>query len=140
MVLKICSRCKLTKYDSQFHKNKSRPDGLAHWCKDCLNQHNRGWKKRNPGVMKAYYATTDYKEYIRKYMEKYRKSPDHVRKIAARRILFKAVENGVVEKPTLCEKLVGCTGRLEAHHEDYSRPLEVHWLCRSHHEQLHHKD
>jgi hypothetical protein len=26
----------------------------------------------------------------------------------------------------------------EAHHDDYSRPLEVRWLCRRHHEEAHH--
>ena len=25
-----------------------------------------------------------------------------------------------------------------AHHDDYSKPLEVRWLCRQHHEELHH--
>nr|DAD85891.1 MAG TPA: hypothetical protein [Siphoviridae sp. ctGdK3] len=26
---------------------------------------------------------------------------------------------------------------LEAHHDDYSKPLQVRWLCRRHHKQLH---
>jgi hypothetical protein len=26
----------------------------------------------------------------------------------------------------------------EAHHEDYSKPHEVVWLCRKHHDELHH--
>lgn len=27
--------------------------------------------------------------------------------------------------------------RVEAHHDDYSKPLEVKWFCRRHHQQLH---
>jgi hypothetical protein len=27
--------------------------------------------------------------------------------------------------------------RVDAHHENYSRPLEVRWLCRRHHQALH---
>jgi hypothetical protein len=27
--------------------------------------------------------------------------------------------------------------RTQAHHDDYSKPLEVRWLCRSHHKQHH---
>ena len=27
--------------------------------------------------------------------------------------------------------------RVEAHHDDYDKPLEVRWLCRRHHQMLH---
>lgn len=30
-----------------------------------------------------------------------------------------------------------CGKQAEAHHDDYSKPLEVRWLCRSHHRQHH---
>ena len=32
-----------------------------------------------------------------------------------------------------------CGGKGEAHHEDYSKPLDVMWLCRKHHMELHHR-
>ena len=30
-----------------------------------------------------------------------------------------------------------CGNKAEAHHEDYSRPLDVIWVCRKHHSELH---
>jgi hypothetical protein len=36
-----------------------------------------------------------------------------------------------------CEVGVGCKGRVQAHHEDYSKPLDVRWLCTKHHRVAH---
>jgi len=35
-----------------------------------------------------------------------------------------------------CEEC-GRLDRVEAHHEDYEKPLEVRWFCQVHHKQLH---
>lgn len=46
--MKQCNVCKEFKPLSDFHKNKSRPDGLRYSCKNCTNKRNRKWldKKR----------------------------------------------------------------------------------------------
>ena len=46
----------------------------------------------------------------------------------------KAIKDGnIIKQP--CE--VCKSEDAEAHHEDYSKPLDVRWLCRSHHRQRH---
>lgn len=46
-----------------------------------------------------------------------------------------AVRDGKLIKPDRCEVDDGeCRGKIEGHHEDYSKPLEVRWLCVLHHE------
>jgi hypothetical protein len=57
-------------------------------------------------------------------------------------MLSKALQRGTITKPNCCER---CSAELEAreihgHHHDYSKPLEVEWLCRSCHVEEHRKD
>lgn len=46
----------------------------------------------------------------------------------------KAIRTGKLV-PQPCE-VCGAT-KVDAHHDDYSRPLDVRWLCRGHHRRLH---
>lgn len=49
-----------------------------------------------------------------------------------------AIRDGRLDKGTVCEQADGnCSGQINAHHDDYSKPLEVRWLCRSHHMKWH---
>jgi len=40
--------------------------------------------------------------------------------------------------PRPCE-VAGCAAKPEMHHEDYSQPLQVRWMCRDHHLKHHEK-
>jgi hypothetical protein len=54
----------------------------------------------------------------------------------AHRLVHLALRAGKLEKPDCCDGC-GLDRRLEAHHEDYSKPLQVVWLCRSCHLRRH---
>jgi len=43
-------------------------------------------------------------------------------------LLNAAVKSGKVIKPTICSKC-GKLRKVTAHHDDYSKPLQVKWLC-----------
>jgi len=51
----------------------------------------------------------------------------------AHKAVKSALERGELERQP-CEV---CGGRAESHHDDYSRPLDVRWLCREHHRRAH---
>lgn len=58
----------------------------------------------------------------------------------AQRTLRYYIETGRMIRPLKCEEC-GCSGRkIEAAHHDYSRPLDVRWLCKSCHVKWDRKD
>lgn len=57
-------------------------------------------------------------------------------KVAAHKILEAAINKGEISKKTHCECCLR-TRVLDGHHEDYSNPLEVVWLCRQCHAERH---
>jgi hypothetical protein len=55
-------------------------------------------------------------------------------KYKARNMVSNAVRDGKLFKQPceVCES----TWKIQAHHDDYSKPLEVHWLCPRHHSEV----
>lgn len=54
----------------------------------------------------------------------------------ARLLLQKALKQGVLTKPAVCDSCLK-PKRVHGHHEDYTQPLNVEWLCQSCHQKLH---
>jgi hypothetical protein len=64
-------------------------------------------------------------------------TPEQRQKIAARRAVHKALRQGVLVVGA-CERVgPNCDGPIHAHHDDYSKPLDVRWMCRHHHKEHH---
>ena len=57
-------------------------------------------------------------------------------KRVARVIIGNRISKGKMARPSSCEAC-GDEKRLHAHHDDYSRPLEVRWLCHHCHMAVH---
>jgi hypothetical protein len=54
----------------------------------------------------------------------------------AHREVYKAIQAGTLKRQP-CQ-VCGSTSNIEAHHPDYSKPLEVEWVCRKHHRAIEH--
>lgn len=62
------------------------------------------------------------------------KSPEAQKKAEARRILRYAISSGKIVK---CPCMYCMDEKSEAHHVDYDKPLDVIWVCKKHHRQIH---
>ena len=51
--MKRCSCCKEEKSETEFHRNKTRGDGLRAICKDCARKKQREWTARNRDTSNA---------------------------------------------------------------------------------------
>jgi hypothetical protein len=74
----------------------------------------------------------------RAYYREYIKSPAQQPKQRARCVLGNEIRQGRIIPPSSCENCGAA--KPEAHHEDYSKPLDVKWLCRPCHGIEHRKE
>lgn len=72
------------------------------------------------------------------YLQRYHESDDMKIKHSARNKVYRAIKSGKLVKATECSQC-GSIHRIQAHHIDYSKPLEVVWLCRTCHTNEHSK-
>jgi hypothetical protein len=161
---KTCTRCGESKPLTEFYKWKRSKDGLTAGCKECIraarreyvaehheevNASLRAWHQGNRekavARLRDYWAENAERlreqkrehyaanrerilEDTRKYAER------NPQKMDARMKMRSAIKTGkLVREPCLfCDDPTA-----EGHHHDYSKPLEVTWLCKRHHELIH---
>jgi hypothetical protein len=126
---KHCPACRQIKSLGEFHRDHTQANGRSARCKICINGDPRR-RKRNRTYQKALRknAKTTNAEYQRRYRTK---NPIIVK---AHWTVNHAIRAGrIVAQP--CE--ICGNSKAHAHHDDYSKPLEVRWLCQEHHFALH---
>lgn len=84
------------------------PALMPHKTAEARREYMREWRRRNPG--KRWCA----------------RAPQHVRN--AGEAVRRAIRSGRLIRPGTCEEC-GIAGAIEAAHSDYTKPLDVRWLC-----------
>lgn len=113
--MKVCSICKVAKPLTEFYVTPSKPGGYYDYCRPCDRERVREYSKTPNGKLST----------IARTRRKAKKFPD---KMKAQQQLRNAVKTGLVIRPTVCDNCQS-GGRIDGHHEDYSKPLDVMWLC-----------
>ena len=141
----FCKTCQQDKEPTAFYtSNRTK-------CKECVKEavranrlenieHYRAFDKMRASMPHRVAARKEYQQ-----TEAFAKShaaatkrwkAKHPERRAAQNLLNNALRDGKVIAWPVCE-VAGCTARPEAHHADYSLPLDVTWLCSKHHAQTH---
>lgn len=164
MKSKKCIKCYKTKLLKKFYKHSGMKDGHLNKCIDCckidvrlnyrLNiDHYAIYEKKRASLPHRKIARDKYaaehhekiyeikKRWAKNNKDKVIKSHkkwllNNKGKRKAHSILNYAIRKGEIIKKacSVCEAI-----KVDAHHDDYFKPLDVIWLCRKHHLEYHKK-
>ena len=148
---KECFKCGKTKPLASFYKHKMMKDGYLNKCKECTKgdvKKNRGeridyyreYDRQRAGQEKRVLARQEYaktdagKLAFRKCQSKYYLRYPLRRK--AHSMVGNYIRDGKLIRPRHCES---CNKECspDAHHCDYSKPIDVMWLCKDCHVNWH---
>ena len=147
-----CRLCGNEKGVDEFYKNPSSKSGYDSKCKECAKSMMKLARERNKEHYKefdrkramrpdrvaarsAYQKTESGKLALRRARDKYKLSAPLRR--SAHVALGNAIRDGRIDKWPVCAIHDCSCNKVEAHHPDYSRPLDVVWLCNKHHREVH---
>lgn len=151
--MKTCFKCGVSKPLSKFYKHCRMADGHLNKCKECTKKDALKTRAENIDYYLEYdrsRANLPHRVKLRKRIaEKWKTDPklkkrsailkkqwqekNHIKR-AAHVITGNALRSGkLIKQPCeICGKK-----KVDAHHEDYTQPLKINWLCRKHHVELH---
>ena len=146
MTIRTCKICGATSVETAFYA------GVNSRCAECHKSKVRENRAENVDRYRAYDAKRAKEDpRVKARNLRYIKTPEgKARATAARKrwilknedkraahvILGNAVRYGRVAKPRHCSKCCA-GGQIEGHHHDYTKPLDVKWLCTQCHVSLH---
>lgn len=126
-----------------FSRHRLGKDGLRPWCRGCvreyaasnkehIREYAKEWRDRNRERISEYMAKwrdenrSANRSKNRSAVESwYEKTPGAKK---AHREFNAAVKQGLIARPDACSRC-GRVGKVHGHHADYSKPMEVEWLC-----------
>lgn len=154
-MMKVCKKCGIEKPIEDFYVHSQMGDGHLSFCKDCVRnrvhkhrQENleriRKYDRNRPNakerMKKEYTNIRNNKERYKKHTEQRKKwGKENRHKRNAHCKVQRAIEKGLLIKPNSCQICGKTNCEIQGHHHDYSKPLDVIWVCTECHGKLHRK-
>jgi hypothetical protein len=136
--MKTCKKCLEEKPESLFYRCRGNTDGLHGSCKECIKATTRA------NYAKNIKARADYDKMREKQPERKAKRAKYqqtLRNKKRQQYLANTMTTNAIRDNRLTKQpcIVCGASKVEAHHKDYYKPLEVTWLCKAHHLHVHGK-
>jgi len=143
--MKTCAKCGSTKVDGDFYPGSTKS------CKECTRAAVRANRAKNIDHYLAYDRSRANDPARVAARDAYAKTPDgraagskakrrwaesNPARRAASHLVNNRIRDGVLSKPKRCDNC-GAGGRIHGHHDDYTKPLDVRWLCPKCHKAWH---
>lgn len=111
------------------------------YCGSKIDKTGCAWENRQELVRRSFVKNRDSIPPRSGYNGDWKKRPNnHPDRVQARVTVRLALDKGTLIKPSECsmkDVSVRCGGKIQAHHSDYSKPLDVLWVCHRHHRAVH---
>jgi hypothetical protein len=134
--MKTCIQCVQEKPSEEFYSHPKMADGRLNKCKTCCKSYAKARRIEHPEIVRDIDRRKTLqparKQWRVEYQRKTRKQfPE---KYLARTIVSNAIKCGKIARQP-CVKCGAIDA--QAHHPDYTQPLNVVWLCFAHHREIH---
>lgn len=160
---KKCNKCSEVKSIAYFYRQNKGLLGRTGECKECRRIRTKTWTENNKDKKRASDKNRskriDRSEYNREWRSKnkqyfrdYYKQNSEIRLAANKRFwenhperyeslkIYQVARNsGKLKNPNQCQMCGTKEQKIQAHHFDYSKPLEVTWVCLECHKGIHKK-
>jgi hypothetical protein len=139
MKTKSCFKCGIIKPLDQFYRHPAMSDGHLGKCIPCAKKDTQDRYESKEGRRKVLeyekrrFQNPERRAKVIEYQKMHRaRDPQKYR---ARSAVGNAIRDGKLAREP-CE--ICGDERAQAHHDDYSKPLDVRWLCFKHHREIGH--
>jgi hypothetical protein len=149
--MKVCRECNTEKPLTEFYKHERMADGHLNKCIPCVksrvHKHReahlekiREDDKKRANKPHRVQARKDYQQTEAGKLSKKRTIAAYYKRYpmiyAAHVITRNAIREGKLFPQASCS-VCNSTEKIEGHHDDYTKPLDVRWLCERCHKQWH---
>ena len=135
--MRVCKQCGEQKELTEYYRRSATANGYFGKCKVCVSADARA-RRQDPRVRDRLLAQ-DNEAHRRWRQANSTKVADNLRQYRSKNKEKVRAWNMVawhLENPGVCSDC-GSASRIHAHHNDYSKPLDVRWLCAACHKQHH---